>query len=79
MKSVSITSSQWSVIKDHLTKSHPRSVMLVREKMKRVLGFTPRTQYDPKTYKRMIHLDFFSEQHKTMFLLKYGDMIKKNE
>ena len=66
---------------------------MVRWKMKEVLGFTTRTHeewlgyYDDASsedrragrhgYKTSIHLDFFDEAKRTMFLLKYGDWIKQ--
>jgi hypothetical protein len=52
--------------------------------MRRVLGFTPREHQEwrgPEEpifgYKTTVHLDFFDEQQRTMFLLKYGDWIRE--
>lgn len=60
--------------------------------MRRVLGFTPRQErkwqledgprgmYDGYgDYKQSVCLDFFDEQKRTMFLLKYGEYIGHKE
>lgn len=50
----------------------------MREKMKQVLGFTVRRH---REYQELvgslnyIHLDFYNEPKKTMFLLKYGEYL----
>ena len=51
--------------------------------MKRVLGFLPRTheewvrneKYDFSQRQTTIHLDFYDERKRTMFLLKYSEFI----
>jgi hypothetical protein len=91
MKSLKLTESQWNTIYEKIKASHAPSVWLSREKMRRVLGFTPREHtewlgyYDTASasdrlnnkhgYKTTVHLDFFNESQRTMFLLKYGDWI----
>jgi hypothetical protein len=82
MKPITLTKIQWAELKEKINNDYPPSVSLVREKMKRVLGFTPRfyERYDEKSgwNKIEIHLDFFDDQKRTMFLLKYSDYVIKN-
>ena len=87
-KSIQLTQRQWLRLKEQLQQDYPPSVILMREKMKKVLGFVDRTHHD-NTYRidghgnkvphytRMIHLDFFSEKKCTWFLMKYGDFINE--
>lgn len=81
MKALILTQEQWKNVSEQIIKNHPRSVWLSRDKMKRVLGFTPRkhTDWEQEDYRNRlkIHLDFFDEQQRTMFLLKYGDWIRE--
>ena len=81
MKALILTQEQWKNVSEQIKKNHPRSVWLSRDKMKRVLGFTPRkhTDWEQEDYRNRlkIHLDFFDEQQRTMFLLKYGDWIRE--
>lgn len=54
---------------------------MLRTKMRSVLGFTVREHksFVPKMdggyYEDEIHLDFYSENKRTMFLLKFSEMI----
>jgi hypothetical protein len=91
VKSLRLTVDQWKIIHKKIKESHAPSVWLSREKMRRVLGFTPREHiewlgyYDTASsserligkhgYKTTVHLDFFNESQKTIFLLKYGEWI----
>lgn len=95
MKSLKLTINEWQKINIELAKHHPRSVWMVRPNMRKVLGFTPRAHeewlgnYDEVSledkkagrhgYKRSIHLDFYDEAKRTMFLLKYGDLIGQKD
>ncbi len=92
MKALKITLNDWQKILIEIAKHHPRSVWMIRTNMRKVLGFTPREHeewlgnYDEVNeqnrlssqygYKRTIHLDFYDESKRTMFLLKYSDLIK---
>lgn len=64
-------------------EEYPRTVFMLRDKMKRTLGFTVREhrEYVPKMdggyYENQIHLDFYSENKRTMFLLKYSEIISE--
>lgn len=80
MKPIIISKDQWAILKEKINNDYPPSVRLVREKMKRVLGFTPRF-YEVEgypNYKIEMHLDFFDEHKRTMFLLKYSDYVIKD-
>lgn len=86
-KSVSLSVSQWEKLLKQLKKDYsaaPLSTLLIRDRMKEKLGFVPRhheywqdagvdqfAQYHHKMF-----LDFYDEQKKTMFLLRYSDFMK---
>jgi hypothetical protein len=78
-KPVVVSESSWKLISDQIQKDHNPSVTLIRGKMKSVLGFTPREHREWSTrddnYNTTIRLDFFDEQKRVMFLLRYGDFI----
>lgn len=79
MKSIIITRDQWKILKQKFNEDYPPSVSLVREKMKRVIGCTPRFHelWDAKIgFSVEVHLDFFDEQKKTFFLLKYSNYVE---
>ena len=90
-KPLILTQSQWAKIYDIIAKTYPPSVLLIRNRMREVLGFTSRTHqiwidrnvesrdmgYGTKYCETHIHLDFYNEPKRTMFLLKYSDIIGK--
>lgn len=82
MKAMKLTLSQWEDVLNQIKKDYPKSVWMVRSKMKAVLGFTTREHRELREdYVAMIpdttmHLDFFDEPKRTMFLLKYGDWLR---
>jgi len=90
-KSLVLSMRSWNTIHQLIAKEYPPSVLLIREKMKSVLGFTSRTheewisqevdlrdiRYGTKYCVQTIHLDFYNEPKRTMFLLKYSDYIEK--
>jgi hypothetical protein len=93
-KPIVLTQSKWYNLRERLKKDHSPSVMLVRTKMKNVLGFTVRehaewvnvpghpmskshTFFPLVERKEYIHLDFYSEPKRTMFLLKYSEYLDK--
>lgn len=77
------------LIRERIKNDYPPSVYLTRWKMKAILGFTDRLhdEWINKPNKlggmgygvRQIHLDFFDEAKRTMFLLKYGELIQPIE
>ncbi len=95
MKALVLTEKEWLDVSKLIAKQYPKSVFLIRSRMKTVLGFTPRehtdwlgyydnvSKEDKKArrhgYKKSIHLDFYSEQQRTMFLLKYSEVIGRED
>jgi hypothetical protein len=90
LKPIVLSPSSWKAIRDELHKDYPRSVFALRSKMRTVLGFNVREHRDwiaqPKTpgddlnfgyYEDQVHLDFYSENKRTMFLMKYSELIKR--
>jgi len=92
LKSIKISQEQWLLLRSQLREDYPLSVMLTREKMRRVLGFTTRVHREWKVedgpsgiydgygeYRETLFLDFFDEKKKTFFLLKYGNFLSDEE
>jgi len=88
MKPIVLSVIQWKTIRSELQTEHPRTVFMLKDKMKRVLGFTVREHKawidKPQTVgddlnlgysEYQIHLDFYSEKKRTMFLLKFSEVI----
>jgi hypothetical protein len=81
-KPLILSQKQWADIYNHIAKNYPPSVLLMREKMRSVLGFTSRTHQGwikdgvhGVVCKTTIHLDFYNEPKRTMFLLKYSEVL----
>ena len=81
MKPVELTQVVWMKIHKQIVAEYPPSVLLIRDRMRSKLGFTTRVHkewlkehYD---YKECVYLDFFSEPKRTMFLLKYSEIINE--
>ena len=82
-KHIALTDKQWVKLYNQLAQDNPISVLLIREKMKVVLGFTVRrhTEWilEPGASSRYpekhILLDFYNEPKRTMFLLKYSSFL----
>lgn len=76
MKPITYTHSEWINIWERIKQDYPPSVYLIREKMRKKLGFTHRehTQWEPEMtrFKTLIHLDFYDERYRSLFLLRYG-------
>lgn len=81
IKSINLTLEQWSKIHTQIAKDYPSSVLLIRNQMKSVLGFTVRRQQKwsqdigGSYVEDSISLDFFDAKKKTFFLLKYSDFL----
>jgi len=86
MRSIILKHREWDDIAKKIRAEYADtpSIFLIREKMKTTLGFTVRehVHYDHdkvsddygddwRDYRSQIHLDFYSESAKTMFMLKY--------
>ena len=78
VKPIVYTYRDWHPIWQKIKRDHPPSVYLIRSNMKKVLGFTVREHqqfdYDKDIHVVTIMLDFFSEKHRSLFLLKYGNI-----
>jgi ribosomal protein L25 (general stress protein Ctc) len=72
VRTVKLSYANWLKIYNEIAKNHPHSVLLVRTKMRQVLGFTSRTH---SLQIEQIHLDFFDERKYTMFILKYSEYL----
>lgn len=92
MRPVILTVEQWKSIRKQLQEEHPKTVFMLRDKMRKVLGFTVREHKawidKPQTlgddlnvgyYEFQIHLDFYSENKRTMFLMKFSEVISNGE
>jgi hypothetical protein len=91
-KSIVLSEAQWLKIYNQIARDYPPSVLLIRDRMKSVLGFTSRTHeewierkvdprdvgYRTKYCIKTIHLDFYNEPKRTMFLLKYSEYLDKS-
>jgi len=82
MPTLKLTTSQWQHIRTELHTEHPKSVFMLKHKMKSVLGFVVREhndwviKSDGGYGEHSIRLDFYSENKYTMFLLKFSEIIK---
>ncbi len=82
-KPLELEHKQWNQIFARIQKTYPTSVWALRSKMKERLGFVPREykHWDDNIgkyggwHKNCIMLDFYSEKHRTVFLMKYADVI----
>ena len=76
-KSIRFTVEEWEQLKLKLVKEHELkpSIFMIREVMKRELGFTTRThrEWTPEMvhYQEHILLDFWNDEKETFFRLKY--------
>ena len=77
-KSIQFTMEEWAQLKLKMAKDHElekASVFMIREVMKRELGFTTRVhrQWDPGMVNCQEHvlLDFWNDEKETFFRLKY--------
>ena len=87
-KSITLSEPNWATLQEKIRKDYPKSVWLVRGKMRLVLGFVPREHKEwcedtyfegnsvgPKYQKTTIHLDFYDDRKKTMFIMKYSEYL----
>lgn len=77
MKPIILTESQWNGLFLKIQERERRSTWMIRTAMRDKLGFTVRhhRRFDDAILKvkEEIHLDFFDDAKRTMFLLKYGN------
>lgn len=82
-KPIILSEDKWLKLLIQLQNDNHSSVILIREKMKVVLGFTVRRHKEWILNKlnnrreavEYICLDFYDESKRTLFLLKYGDFL----
>jgi hypothetical protein len=67
---IKFTLYEWREIKERLATDYGRSVLLLKEKTKRELGFTVRLHHDFE-FPSVVCLDFYDDAKETMFRLKY--------
>lgn len=81
MSTIRLSPNQWKKIREDLQQTTPTSVFMLRDKMKRVLGFVVRehSEWLQGSHQFTICLDFYSERKYTMFLLKYSEFLKENK
>lgn len=84
-KPIVLSLDKWAKLHTRLANDNHPSVMLIREKMKVVLGFTVRRHREwaddsnfGKHQIEFICLDFYNEPKRTMFLLKYGEYLDQH-
>ena len=77
-KSIQFTMEEWAQLKLKMAKDQElekASVCMIREVMKRELGFTTRMhrQWDPGmvNFQEYVLLDFWNDEKETFFRLKY--------
>ena len=77
MPTLKLTVRQWQHIRKEMHNDYPKTVFMIKDKMKRVLGFTVRehSEWIDGEHRYTICLDFYSENKYTMFLLKYSEYI----
>ena len=82
MSTLKLTVRQWQLIREDLHTAHPKSVFMLKSKMRSVLGFTVREHNewvikpDGGYGDHSIRLDFYNERKYTMFMLKYSEHLK---
>lgn len=85
MRPVVLNVEQWKQIRSMLHEEHPKTVFMLRDKMKRTLGFTVREHKawiekpDGGYSDYQIHLDFYSQNKRTMFLMKFSELIGRRD
>jgi hypothetical protein len=84
---ITLTPAEWEILKQKLAAEYPPSVMLIRSRMRDVLGFVPREHSEwlgwhkdasPEDrrsgnygYRVTVCLDFYNTALETFFSLKY--------
>jgi hypothetical protein len=73
-----LTHAEWRKIREQLCTEFGQSMIMLRSRMRDELGFLPREHCDwvPKMDgghwgDTVIHIDFYTEQARTWFLLKF--------
>jgi hypothetical protein len=87
IKSIQLSETSWEQLREKLRENYPLSALIIQEKTKRVLGFTIRRHQPPlqgmdvdewQRNRNIVFLDFYDEQKKFMFMLKYSEYLGKS-
>ena len=72
---ITLNGKEWARIYQEIAREFPPSHLLIREVMKRELGFTTRqhTEWDNNNNQHVsiLYLDFYDDAKETWFTLKY--------
>jgi hypothetical protein len=70
---ITLSTPEWTRIRQQLKQDYnwKPSVLLIRETMRRELGFTTRVYQDSYQSIEVVCLDFYNDAAETMFRLKY--------
>jgi hypothetical protein len=83
IKSIIISEPSWKTIRTRIVEDYGSATVMISWRLRNTLGFTVRNHHDYineslEWYeKNTIHLDFYDEQLKTLFLLKYGELLER--
>ena len=81
-KPIVLSTGKWIRLKSKLLEDYPRSVVLIRQRSKEVLGFVSREFEEWNTdsghwqQNRDVRLDFYNDAKRTMFMLKYSEYLE---
>lgn len=90
---VRLSEKQWANVYNDIARSYPPSVLLIRDRMRSVLGFTSRRHREWVSFPgredlegRLIRgrwdewiiLDFYSEKKMSWFRLKYSEYLNES-
>ena len=87
-KHIKLSPNQWNKLREKIKQDYPPSVLLLRDRMRSVLGFTDRSHRSWKPdpgydgyghYENIVCLDFYDEPKRLFFLLKYGEFLNEKE
>jgi hypothetical protein len=82
VKTLTITPSQWKRLLNQLEEDYGPSMMLLRERRRRELGFLDRRYWHRNSKGHTcldVCLDFYDHALKTWFLLRYAQYVRKED
>jgi hypothetical protein len=77
MKHHELTRAEWNKIREQIRAEFGQGMIMLRGRMRDELGFTPRDhrywvpKMDGGYWDTVVHIDFYTEQARTWFLLKF--------
>lgn len=74
---ITLTEAKWQILYMRLRQEHLPSIFLIRDKMRRELGFVIRRHetWINARYGRIIYLDFYDDRLESWFVLKYSEYL----